>query len=260
MAKETELKPKYGDMDSIFLDNSLGDDAKRFVETIKNRFGLQLAYDRVYSVCVLSSAKKAYFSILPSGESEIKGLAIAKSNSPTFFQATFQNCLTKFSMGRRSPNDFELAKRQVPEVVREAIRELRDGRISLSDLEYRVELREDPQEKSRAKMLPQPYQAAWLLLKEGKKTSKAKLWVSSKFTHSGFKEDNSQSNRPRRPTQERSTWTSTFATLSLHYPKPSSRWASTSTRPKLIFQNSCDRLTSPSSPLICSGVYEALVP
>ncbi|MGB9023498.1 MAG: hypothetical protein WCC94_08700, partial [Candidatus Bathyarchaeia archaeon] len=58
---------------------------------------------------------------------------------------------------------------------REAIRELRDGRISLSDLEYRVELREDPQEKSRAKMLPQPYQAAWLLLEEGKKTSKGEI-------------------------------------------------------------------------------------
>ena len=172
MAKETGLKPKYGDTDSIFLDNPLGDDVKRFVETVKNRFGLQLAYDRVYSVCVLSSAKKAYFGILPSGESEIKGLAIAKSNSPTFFQKIFQNCLTKFSMGRRSPSDFEQAKRQVSEVVREAIRELRDGRIPLSDLEYRVELREDPQEKSRAKMLPQPYQAAWLLLKEGKKTSK----------------------------------------------------------------------------------------
>jgi DNA polymerase elongation subunit (family B) len=78
-------------------------------------------------------------------------------------------------MGRLSPSDFELAKRQVSEVVREAIHELRDGRIPLSDLEYRVELREDPQEKSRAKMLPQPYQAAWLLLKEGKKPSKGEI-------------------------------------------------------------------------------------
>jgi DNA polymerase elongation subunit (family B) len=52
MAKETGLKPKYGDTDSIFLDNPVGEDVRRFVETVKNRFGLQLAYDRVYSVCV----------------------------------------------------------------------------------------------------------------------------------------------------------------------------------------------------------------
>jgi hypothetical protein len=35
-------------------------------------------------------------------------------------------------------------------------------------LEYRVELREDPEEKLQSKRLPQPYQAAWLLKKEGK--------------------------------------------------------------------------------------------
>jgi DNA polymerase elongation subunit (family B) len=130
---------------------------------VQNRFKLQLAHNRVYPVCVLSAAKKAYFGILPDGEPEIKGLSIAKSNSPTFFQLTFQKCLKKLSEGRSSPADFDRAKLQVPEVVKEAIRELREGRVELSDLEYRVELREDPQEKSRSKTLPQPYQAALLL-------------------------------------------------------------------------------------------------
>jgi len=168
MAKERELKPKYGDTDSVFLDNPPRDDVERFVESVRNRFGLQLAYDRAYPVCVLSSAKKAYFGILPNGEPEIKGLAIAKSNSPRFFQETFQKCLAKLSEGRQSADDFQRAKQHVPNVVKDAIRALRGGRVPLSDLEYRVELRDDPREKSKAKTLPQAYQAATLLLKEGK--------------------------------------------------------------------------------------------
>ena len=61
MAKEMSLGPRYGDTDSVFLDNPQKEEVGRFVESVKQRFNLQLAYDRVYSVCVLSSAKKAYF-------------------------------------------------------------------------------------------------------------------------------------------------------------------------------------------------------
>ena len=172
MAKDAGLKPKYGDTDSVFLDNPAEDEVREFLETIRNRFDLELAFDRAYSVCVLSSAKKAYFGILPAGEPEIKGLSIAKSNSPRFFQQTFNKCLTKLSEGRHSATEFESAKKQLPDVVREAILDLRNGHVDLSDLEYRVELRDDPQEKSRSKTLPQPYQAAWLLSKEGKTPSR----------------------------------------------------------------------------------------
>ena len=175
MAKNNGLKPRYGDTDSVFLDNPTEEDVTKFSDSVLNRFGLELASDRVYSVCVLSGAKKAYFGILPDGEPEIKGLSIAKSNSPRFFQQTFQKCLTKLVEGRRSPADFDRAKQQVPGVVKEAIRGLREGRLDLSDLEYRVELRDDPQEKSESKRLPQPYQAAYLLLKEGKKLARREV-------------------------------------------------------------------------------------
>jgi DNA polymerase elongation subunit (family B) len=109
---------------------------------------------------------------MPNGEPEIKGLSIAKSNSPKFFRKTFQDCLIRLSEGRHSPDDFQQAKRQVPDAVKGAIRDLREGRVELADLEYIVELREDPQKKSEARTLPQPYQAALLLTREGKKTSR----------------------------------------------------------------------------------------
>src|SRR5208283_5774343 len=117
MAKSNGLKPRYGDTDSVFLDNPSEEDVTKFSESIKDRFRLELASDRVYSVCVLSAAKKAYFGIQPDGEPEIKGLSIAKSNSPRFFQQTFQKCLKKLSEGRRSPADFEQAKQQIPRVI-----------------------------------------------------------------------------------------------------------------------------------------------
>jgi DNA polymerase I len=174
-AKDMGLSPRYGDTDSIFLDNPAEEDVRKFIKSVKDWSSLELAFDRIYSVCVLSSAKKAYFGILPDGKPEVKGLSIAKSNSPKFFQTTFNDCLTKLSEGRGSEGDFELAKRHLHTVVEGAMRELRDGRVPLSDLEYRVELRDDPKEKMKSKTLPQPYQAAWLLIKQGKEIHRGEV-------------------------------------------------------------------------------------
>jgi DNA polymerase I len=168
LAKRMGLAPKYGDTDSVFLDNPSEEATWKLIQEVGSRFRLQLAYDRVYSVCVLSTVK-AYFGILPNGEPEIKGLAIAKSNSPRFFQQTFQQCLTQLAEGRHSPTEFENAKQQISEIVAEAVQRLRERTVSLTDLEYRVELREEPAEKLRSKRLAQPYQAAWLLQWQGKR-------------------------------------------------------------------------------------------
>jgi DNA polymerase, archaea type len=167
MAKERGLNPKYGDTDSVFLDNPSEEQVEKFVQEIRTRFSLELAYDRKYDVCVLSNAMKAYFGVLPHGEPEIKGLTIAKSNSPRFFLTTFQECLKALAKGRRSPQEFEQAKGQVQTVVTEALKKLRKGQVALEDLEYKVEIRDDPALKSRAKTIPQPYQAAILLLERG---------------------------------------------------------------------------------------------
>jgi len=88
-AKRHGLKPKYGDTDAIFLDNPKEEDAGELIHSIQKRFHLELASDRIYSVCVPSAAKKAYFGIMPNGESEVKGLSVTKSNSPNFFRRTF---------------------------------------------------------------------------------------------------------------------------------------------------------------------------
>ncbi len=172
LAKDKGLNPKYGDTDSVFLDNPSEQDTQRFIQEVKDRFGLELAYDRRYAVCVLSAAKKAYFGILPNGECEIKGLTVTKSNSPRFFLETFQKCLTKLSQGRKSAQDFELVKGEVQAIVKESIDKLKHGQVLLEELEYRVEIREDPVAKSQSRTLPQPYQAALLLREKGQRISR----------------------------------------------------------------------------------------
>jgi len=168
LAKSMGLAPKYSDSDSIFLDNPNEEKPWKLIQEVGSKFKLQLAYDRIYSVCVLSTIK-AYFGILPKGEPEIKGLAIAKSNSPRFFQETFEQCLAQLATGRRTRGDFEIAKQQLPDIIAEAVHRLRSRSVSLADLEYRVELREEPAEKLMGKRLAQPYQAAWLLDRQGKR-------------------------------------------------------------------------------------------
>jgi hypothetical protein len=158
--------------DSVFLDNPSEQQVGEFTRQVKDKYKLELAYDRRYSVCVLSGAKKAYFGILPGGETEIKGLTVAKSNSPRFFLKTFQDCLAILAKGRMSPQEFEKAKLGTRAVVSNALSALRQGRIPLADLEYRVELREDPKMMTNARTLPQPYQAAVLVKESGQNVSR----------------------------------------------------------------------------------------
>ncbi len=168
MAQSLGLRPRYGDTDSIFLDAPTDEQVREFVAAVKSKFGLELAFDRLYSVCVLSAAKKAYFGIMPDGQAEVKGLTVVKSNSPRFFQETFRKCLSRLSTVR-TREELELAKNDVEAIVVEAVRNLREGKVRLDDLEYKVELREDPEAKFADRTLPQAYQAARLLYKSGRK-------------------------------------------------------------------------------------------
>src|SRR5213593_4930791 len=57
-------------------------------------------------------------------------------------------------------------------ILNNALSSLRQGKIPLADLEYRVELREDPRKMINARTLPQPYQAAVLAAESGQNVSR----------------------------------------------------------------------------------------
>ncbi len=166
IAEEDGLHPVYGDTDSIFLENASSEKVERLIETVKEKLKLDLAVEKRYSVCVFSKAKKAYFGIFKDGTADLKGLTAIKSNSPTFIQNVFQNCVEKLSHVKNA-QEHELAKARIVKVVQRAIKDLKSGKIELKDLVYSVKLYHDPVEKLHSKVLPQPYQCVAQLVAAG---------------------------------------------------------------------------------------------
>ncbi len=64
---------------------------------------------------------------------------------------------------------FEAAKERIVTIVQDAIKNLRQGKVKLEDLEFAVRLYFDPNEKLELKdALPQPYQCAVQLIDSGR--------------------------------------------------------------------------------------------
>jgi len=166
IAEESGLKPRYGDTDSIFLSNPSQEEIQRFIEAVRARFELDLAVEKSFSFCVLSSAMKAYFGILTDGTPDIKGLSVVKSNSPHLFQQVFDSCVKQL-VNVRDLEAFEQAKKQIVEIYEHTVSQLRARNFDLHDLIYTVEIHEEPEEKFSAKVIPQPYQAAKVLRDSG---------------------------------------------------------------------------------------------
>jgi DNA polymerase I len=174
IATDNGLHPIYGDTDSLFLDNPDEEEVDLLIQMVKERLRLDLAVDERYSVCMLPRAMKAYFGIRRNGTPDIKGVTAIKSNSPQFIQEVFRDCV-KEMVEVKNLEDFEETKDQIQDVVRNAIFDLKEGRVSLKDLVYSVELHEDPEEKIVEQVFHQPYQCALQLIDSGKRIQRGDI-------------------------------------------------------------------------------------
>jgi DNA polymerase elongation subunit (family B) len=115
----------------------------------------------------LSKAKKAYFGITKDGHPDLKGLTAIKSNAPKFIQNVFSECVKALS-NVKNMDQYIAAKKEIINIVRKAIKNLRDRKVTLEDLTYTVRLYHDPNERaSTRKSMPQPYQCALQLIDAG---------------------------------------------------------------------------------------------
>lgn len=172
MAEEKGLRPLYGDTDSLFLDGALDEQVQWLIGAVKQRFRLDLAVDKRYSLCVLPKAKKAYFGILHDGTPDVKGVTAIKSNAPAYITNVFQQCVKELAVVK-SQYEYEEAKKRIKDVVARAVSDLYSRRVKLEDLTYSVRLYFDPNEKTGdMKTAHQPYQCALQLLDSGRKLNR----------------------------------------------------------------------------------------
>jgi DNA polymerase elongation subunit (family B) len=173
IAKAEGMHPTYGDTDSIFLDNPQPVQVEALISTVKEKLKLDLSIEKQYALCVLPAAKKAYYGILQDGTPDLKGLTAIKSNSPKFIQKVFQDCVRQLS-NVKNPEGYEETKKRITTMVRQAVEDLRTGRVPLEDLVYSVQLYFDPHERlaTNVNIMPQPYQCAVQLLERGEKVER----------------------------------------------------------------------------------------
>lgn len=171
MAKDGGLHPIYGDTDSLFLDDPRDDQLEWLIQMVKERLQLDLAIDVQYSICVLPRVMKAYFGIRRNGTPDIKGVTAIKSNSPAFIQDVFRDCVKVISEVKNQ-TQYIAAKERIQRLVKNAITDLKAGKIPLKNLEVSVRLHEDPLVKTGEVAIHQPYQCALQLIDSGKNVQK----------------------------------------------------------------------------------------
>ncbi len=160
LAEEEGLRPLYGDTDSLFLDSPSEKDLNKLIQKVKVELRLDLAVDKVYSICVLPRAMKAYFGVKKDGTVDIKGLTVIKSSSPPFIRNVFMACMKELATVKNWM-EFEVAKENIRQIVKCAVSNLQSGKVPLEDLVYSTKLHFDISDKTdENEVYHQPYQCA----------------------------------------------------------------------------------------------------
>ncbi|MFX1565724.1 MAG: DNA polymerase domain-containing protein, partial [Promethearchaeota archaeon] len=170
-AIEHGMHPIYGDTDSIFLDNPTAQQIDWLIKIVQDELKLKLAIDVVYKLCVFSSAKKAYFGILPDGKPDIKGITLGKSSTPPRFREIFLEAVKPLAVVD-SPTKLADAKPEIVSILQREITRLRRRDFAVDEMEYRVKVWKGDKGRGKGSALAQPYQALQQLSDKGIKVKK----------------------------------------------------------------------------------------
>jgi DNA polymerase elongation subunit (family B) len=165
-AEEQNMRPVYGDTDSLFLDNPNQEQIEWLIQKAQDELGLKLAVDVIYPLCVLSTAKKAYFGILPDDTVDIKGITLGKASTPPLFRRIFLEAV-KPLVGVDTEEKLGQARPQVVDILRQHTGLMRKGLFSVEDMEYRVKVWKAERQREKDAALPQAYQALQQLTDKG---------------------------------------------------------------------------------------------
>jgi DNA polymerase I len=164
-AEQLSIQVLYGDTDSLFLKNPSKEQIEKLSRWTEHELKMSLDVDKVYRYAVFSSRKKNYLGVLEDGSVDVKGLTGKKRHIPLFIKKAFNRMKERLAMVK-TPADFEKAKKDISEIVRDCYMRLKRREWeSLSDLAFNVVLGEEPEHYT--KTTPQHVKAARILKGEG---------------------------------------------------------------------------------------------
>jgi len=163
-AQELNLEVFYGDTDSIFLGAQDTAALSKLVEWSSSNLKMELEVDKNYRYLALSSRKKNYFGVLPDGKVDIKGLTGKKRHIPEFLHAAFLEMVSILSQVK-SPEEIEVAKARLTDVVKDCYVKLRNKQYRLEELAFSMMMSRMPEHYT--KTTPQHVKAARQLQQAG---------------------------------------------------------------------------------------------
>jgi DNA polymerase I len=164
-ARELGIQVLYGDTDSVFLKNPSEEQIEELANWTEKELKMGLDVDKVYRYAVFSSRKKNYLGVLNDGSVDVKGLTGKKRHIPLFIKNAFDKMRERLAMVK-TPSDFEAAKKDIREIVRDRYTRLKRRRWeSLSELAFNVVLGEAPEHY--VKTTPQHVRAARIMQQKG---------------------------------------------------------------------------------------------
>jgi DNA polymerase I len=164
-AEQLNIQVLYGDTDSLFLKNPSRQQTEELAHWTEHELKMGLDVDKVYRYAVFSSRKKNYLGVLEDGTVDVKGLTGKKRHIPIFIKKAFdrmKQCLAVV----KTPSDFEKAKRDIGEIVRECYMRLKRREWeNMEELAFNVTLGDEL--KHYTKTTPQHVRAARMLEDHG---------------------------------------------------------------------------------------------
>ncbi len=155
----------YGDTDSLFLKNPSREQIAELTRWTEHELKMSIDVEKVYRYAVFSSRKKNYLGVLEDGTVDVKGLTGKKKHIPIFIKNAFNKMKERLAQVK-NPADFEKAKRDIADIVRERYMRLKRREWeSLNALAFHVVLGEDLYRYT--KTTPQHVKAAKILEESG---------------------------------------------------------------------------------------------
>jgi DNA polymerase I len=165
-AKNLNIEVLYGDTDSLFLKNPSPEQVEIMAEWSKKTMGMELEVEKWYRYAVFSSRKKNYLGILKGGGVDVKGMTGKKRHIPVYIKKAFYALEDRLEQVQ-SPAEFEEAKKEIKQIIRDRYLRLKQRRWgdTPEELAFHVVLGKPPE--AYTKTTPQHVKAALMLKQLG---------------------------------------------------------------------------------------------